>query len=112
MTTTTIANACSNGSAPHRLKEDGLRRALSYADQQPLGQYEPENSFSYRLLGRRDLGFSVLQYFYVSAQKIASIPYSQFEQLLHEHKVSEVGVSDRYLQGKLKEPLPDGKASS
>ena len=56
------------------------------------------------------LGFLGLQYFYVSAQKIASIPYSQFEQLLQEHKVSEVGVSDRYLQGKLKEPLPDGRS--
>ncbi|MGO9326572.1 MAG: ATP-dependent metallopeptidase FtsH/Yme1/Tma family protein, partial [Steroidobacteraceae bacterium] len=55
------------------------------------------------------LGLLILQYFYVSAQKVASIPYSQFEQLLHDGKVSEVGVSDHYLQGKLKEPL-DGKS--
>ncbi len=56
------------------------------------------------------LGLLVLQYFYISAQKVASIPYSQFEQLLRDGKVSEVGVSDHYLQGKLKEPLPDGKS--
>ncbi len=56
------------------------------------------------------LGLLVLQYFYLSAQKVASIPYSQFEQLLRDGKVSEVGVSDHYLQGKLKEPLPDGKS--
>ncbi len=56
------------------------------------------------------LGLLVLQYFYVTSQKVASIPYSQFEQLLHDGKVSEVGVSDHYLQGKLKEPLPDGKS--
>ncbi|MGA3310205.1 MAG: ATP-dependent zinc metalloprotease FtsH [Xanthobacteraceae bacterium] len=55
-------------------------------------------------------GLVVLQYFYLSAQKVASIPYSQFEQLLRDGKVSEVGVSDHYLQGKLKEPLPDGKS--
>jgi cell division protease FtsH len=47
----------------------------------------------------------VLQYFYVSAQKVATIPYSQFEQLLQEGKVAKVGVSDRYIQGTLKEPL-------
>jgi cell division protease FtsH len=51
------------------------------------------------------LGLLVVQYFYVAAQKVASIPYSQFEQLLHEHKIAEVGISDRYIQGKLKEPL-------
>ena len=55
------------------------------------------------------LGVLVLQYFYVTAQKVASIPYSQFEQLLHDGKVAEVGVSDRYIQGTLKEPL-DGKS--
>ena len=51
------------------------------------------------------LGVLVLQYFYISAQKVASIPYSQFEQLLHDGKIAEVGISDRYIQGKLKEPL-------
>jgi cell division protease FtsH len=56
------------------------------------------------------LGLLALQYFYVTPQKVASIPYSQFEQLLRDGKVSEVGVSDHYLQGKLKEPLPDGKS--
>jgi cell division protease FtsH len=52
----------------------------------------------------------VLQYFYTTAQKVAAIPYSQFQQLLHDSKVAEIGVSDRYIQGKLKEPLPDGKS--
>jgi cell division protease FtsH len=51
------------------------------------------------------LGLLVLQYFYVSAQKVATIPYSQFEQLLQEGKIAKVGVSDRYIQGALKEPL-------
>ena len=55
------------------------------------------------------LGLLVLQYFYVTAQKVASIPYSQFEQLLKDGQIAKVGVSDRYIQGTLKEPL-DGKS--
>jgi cell division protease FtsH len=51
------------------------------------------------------IGLVVLQYFYVSAQKVATIPYSQFQQLLQEGKVAKVGVSDRYIQGTLKQPL-------
>jgi cell division protease FtsH len=55
------------------------------------------------------LGVIALQYFYSAAAKIESIPYSQFAQLLQDHKIAEVAVSDRYIQGKLKEPLPNGK---
>ena len=51
------------------------------------------------------LGLLVLQYFYISGQKIAAIPYSQFEQLLHDGKIEKAGVSDRYVEGTLKEPL-------
>ncbi|RKK06202.1 ATP-dependent zinc metalloprotease FtsH [Pseudoroseomonas wenyumeiae] len=43
------------------------------------------------------------------AQPVATIPYSQFQQLLQENKIAEVGVSDRFLQGELKEPLPGGQ---
>jgi cell division protease FtsH len=55
------------------------------------------------------VGLLILQYFYTNMQQVASIPYSQFEQLLHAGKIAQVGVSDRYIQGKLKEPLPGGK---
>jgi cell division protease FtsH len=55
------------------------------------------------------LGIMVIQYVYVTTQQIAPIPYSQLQQLLRDGKVAEIGVSDRYIQGKLKEPLPDGK---
>jgi cell division protease FtsH len=76
----------------------------------PMGNMSRKTRFHIGYWVTAILGFLVLQYFYVSAQKVASIPYSQFEQLLREHKVSEVGVSDHYLQGKLKEPLPNGKS--
>jgi len=56
------------------------------------------------------VALAVGQYFYVTSQRVASIPYSQFQQLLHDGKVAEIAVSDRYIQGKLKEPLPNGKS--
>src|SRR3954462_9948254 len=54
-------------------------------------------------------GILLIQFAITTTQKIAPIPYSQFQQLLREGKVAEIGVSDRFIQGKLKEPLPDGK---
>src|ERR1700757_2497305 len=55
------------------------------------------------------VGILLLQYFYTTGQKIQAIPYSQFQQLLQDHKIAEVAVSDRYIQGKLNSPLPSGK---
>jgi cell division protease FtsH len=54
-------------------------------------------------------GILLLQYFYAVNQKIEAVPYSQFQQLLHDGKVEKVAVSDRFIQGTLKEPLPNGK---
>jgi cell division protease FtsH len=54
-------------------------------------------------------GLMFVQYLYASMQQVANIPYSQFEQLLRDGKVAEVGVSDRFIQGKLKEPV-EGKS--
>src|SRR5215472_4726527 len=55
------------------------------------------------------IGILLLQYFYSVNQRIEAIPYSQFQQLLRDGKVDRVAVSDRYIQGTLKEPLPGGK---
>src|SRR5437588_11551081 len=51
----------------------------------------------------------LIQYFVSAANQVAPIPYSQFQQLLHDHKIASVGVSDRFIQGSLKEPLPGGQ---
>jgi len=51
-----------------------------------------------------------LQFYVAAKQNVAAIPYSQFRQLLRDHQVSQVAVSDRYIQGKLKSPLPNGKS--
>ena len=51
----------------------------------------------------------IIQYAVSVANQIAPIPYSDFQRLLHEGKIASVGVSDRFIQGSLKEPLPSGK---
>jgi cell division protease FtsH len=51
----------------------------------------------------------IIQYFVTVANQVAPIPYSDFQRLLHEGKIASVGVSDRFIQGTLKEPLPGGQ---
>jgi len=51
----------------------------------------------------------MIQYFVSIASQVATIPYSEFQQLLRQGKVASVGISDRTLQGALKEPLPGGQ---
>jgi len=55
------------------------------------------------------LGLILIQYFITTASQIAPIPYSQFNELLNQGKIESVKVSDRFLQGTLKEPLPGGQ---
>jgi cell division protease FtsH len=51
----------------------------------------------------------LIQYFVSTASQIAVIPFSEYQQLLREGKVESVGISDRTLQGTLKEPLKGGQ---
>jgi cell division protease FtsH len=55
------------------------------------------------------VGILLVQYVVQVTRQVATIPYSQFEQLLQEGKVASVGISDRFIQGTLKEPLPGGQ---
>ena len=55
------------------------------------------------------LGILMLQYVYAVNQPIEAVHYSQFQQLLRDGKVEKVAVSNRFIQGTLKEPLPSGK---
>ncbi|WP_134495975.1 ATP-dependent zinc metalloprotease FtsH [Microvirga pakistanensis] len=55
------------------------------------------------------LGILLIQYFFSAAQQIAPIPYSQFQELLRNGKVAEIGISENFIQGRLKEPLPSGQ---
>ena len=55
------------------------------------------------------IGVLLFQYFWVTYSQVATIPYSEFERLLSEGKVTEVTVGADSVQGTLKEALPDGK---
>jgi cell division protease FtsH len=55
------------------------------------------------------LGVLLIQYLWLQFSQVETIPYSQFEQLLAENKISEVSVGSDTIQGALKEPLPDGR---
>ena len=54
------------------------------------------------------IGLMIFQYVFTTATQVAQIPYSQFETYLAEGKIAEVAVSDRYIQGRFKEPI-DGR---
>src|ERR1700680_2074506 len=55
------------------------------------------------------LGVMLIQFLWLRFTQIETIPYSQFEQLLAENKISEVLVGTETIQGTLKEPFPDGR---
>jgi cell division protease FtsH len=55
------------------------------------------------------IGVFVIQSFWTSYNKVATIPYSQFEKLLSDNQIAKVTVGQNSIQGTLKKPLPDGK---
>ena len=59
------------------------------------------------------IGVVLLQWLFATYNTVETIPYSQFEQLVEQGKVAEVGVGQDTIQGKLKEneKLPSGKSA-
>ena len=55
------------------------------------------------------IGVFVIQSFWTSYNKVATIPYTQFEKLLSDNQIEKVTVGQNSIQGTLKKPLPDGK---
>jgi cell division protease FtsH len=54
------------------------------------------------------LALMAFQAFFTTYTQVAQIPYSQFETYLNDGKIAKVAVSDRYIEGKFKQPI-DGK---
>ncbi|MFC3072037.1 ATP-dependent zinc metalloprotease FtsH [Shinella pollutisoli] len=50
-------------------------------------------------------GLLVFQYLFTTATQVAQIPYSEFETHLKEGRIAEVSVSDRFIQGRFKQPV-------
>ncbi len=57
------------------------------------------------------LGLIVVQWLWATVAPSETIPYSQFEALVAQGKVSDVTISDTTIQGKLKAALPDGNTA-
>lgn len=47
----------------------------------------------------------VFQYVFTTATQVAQIPYSQFESYLRDGRIAEVAVSDRFIQGRFRQPV-------
>jgi cell division protease FtsH len=87
------------------IKMDFLNKKIG-----PQRNSDPKRSFNTWYWIAAIVGILLIQYLVGTARQIAPIPYSQFEQLLREGKVAEIGISDRFIQGALKEPLPSGQS--
>lgn len=55
------------------------------------------------------IGVLIFQYVFIAQQQVAQIPYSEFETYLRDKKIADVAVSERFIQGSLKEPLESGQ---
>nr|WP_268993686.1 ATP-dependent zinc metalloprotease FtsH [Stutzerimonas stutzeri] len=55
------------------------------------------------------LVFLGLQYLLSAQQEVATIPYSEFEQHLKDGRIDELAITDRRIEGRLKEPLAGGQ---
>ncbi len=103
--------------APHR---DLLRRFFGHLnggekpspalrDHPPKEPEERKHQFAIWYFFAAFLAVMLIQYLWLQYSQVESVPYSQFEQLLNENKISEVLVGPDSIQGTLKEPLPDGR---
>jgi len=55
------------------------------------------------------LAVLTIQRWWAESQRVETISYSQFEALVEQGKVKEAYVTDQFIRGTLKEPIPDGR---
>ena len=54
-------------------------------------------------------GVLTIQHLWSQARSVEAIPYSEFRQLLEGGRIDEIAIADRTIQGKFKQPRPDGR---
>ena len=92
-----------------RFGDDGGETARPKATKPPKEPEERKHHFAVWYVFGAFLGVMLIQYVWLVYTQVETIPYSQFEQLLNENKISEVLVGHDSIQGTLKQPLPDGR---
>ena len=85
------------------------KESLTARNHQPKEPEERKHQFATWYIFAAFLGVMLIQYLWIQYTQVETIPYSQFEQLLDENKISEVLVGSETIQGTLKEPFPDGR---
>jgi cell division protease FtsH len=90
--------------------ENGRESARAKAKSRPTKEPEErKHQFATWYIFAAFLGLMLIQYLWLQYTQIETIPYSQFEQLVDQNKISEVLVGSDTIQGTLKEPFPDGR---
>lgn len=92
-----------------RFGDNGDETARPKATKPPKEPEERKHHFAVWYVFAAFLGVMLIQYVWLVYTQVETIPYSQFEQLLNENKISEVLVGHDSIQGTLKQPLPDGR---
>jgi cell division protease FtsH len=89
--------------------ENGDKTARPKTTKPPKEPEERKHHFAIWYVFAAFLGVMLIQYLWLVYTQVETIPYSQFEQLLNENKISEVLVGNDAIHGTLKQPLPDGR---
>ena len=92
-----------------RFGENGDETARPKATKPPKEPEDRKHHFAVWYVFAAFLGVMLIQYVWLIYTQVETVPYSQFEQLLNENKISEVLVGHDSIQGTLKQPLPDGR---
>jgi cell division protease FtsH len=71
--------------------------------------FEKKTQFNIWYLVLALFGIMLFQQWWHTSREVEVIPYSRFEQLLKDGKIEEVFVREQYLEGRLKQPLDDGR---
>jgi len=91
------------------LDNSGKKDSSTAKSRPPREPEERKHQFAIWYIFAAFLGVMLIQYLWIQYTQVETIPYSQFEQLLDENKISEILVGSDTIQGTLKEPFPDGR---
>jgi cell division protease FtsH len=100
---------------PHRVLQFlGLDKGPDKADptarsRPPREPEERKHQFATWYVFAAFLGVMLIQYVWLQYTQVETIPYSQFEQLLAQNKISEVLLGSDTIRGEVTEPFPDGR---
>ncbi len=101
-----VLSCCADGVVSRNggcYRRGGHTRPERQADMEKKHQYNLWYAFAALFL------ILMFQSWWATKSQIEEIPYSEFETLLQAGRIDEVAVRENTLQGKLKDPNPDGK---